>query len=227
MLDKPKATLLYPLFVLVLFFAGNMTGCNVEKIISSTLTTITPSTILSTTDTPFSTFSIFEIKPDDIRFSCIKHPLYRLEYPLIFELIDVNTMNDYPISCAETEVLFYVQEQILPKPELAIIVQKPDYWGYHNAREKLEHDIALSQSAASITTNNATVFGIPAYYEESFFNMEESPSYPACLFSSRSCFFDYAGMIWEVRINWYYNDAEPPEVSGYFSDVIDTFKILE
>jgi hypothetical protein len=209
---KPSQIIL----VVFLLFVISISGCAKASAVPDTTTNIS-----SKID-----YSTFEIQSHDIRFTYFKHPLYRFEYPSIFEIINNELVErDYN----QTKVLFYVQEKILPKSRLRVVVQNPaqEDLQYHNMDEKLEFFKLNSRYANSFVSNNTTISGIPAYYTEAFFNVPKTSYEPEHQGSSRICFFDYAGLMWEISIDWHYQGDEQIEVKEYFSHVIETFKILE
>jgi hypothetical protein len=181
--------------------------------------------------TPVTTYVYYEMKSDDIRLEFCNHPLYSFEYPSVFNCIDLNNQppntGRMPMTYDESRLDFTVEQLGLPKPELSIIVQQPGYWEYHNASEKFNFFMSNSKSACSVVTNNTTVSGIPAYYIEEFYDAAKSSYYPAYKGSSRTCIFDYAGLIWDITMNWNYNGTEPREIQEYFDHVVETFKIIE
>jgi hypothetical protein len=210
-----------------ILFAG-CTGTTATPVTSTEVSQLVTASA-TTNDTPVTTYVSYELKSDDIRLEFCNHPLYSFEYPSIFNCIDLNNQppntGRMPMTYDESRLDFTVQQLDLPKPMLSIIVQKKGYWEYHDASEKFNFFMSNLKYADSVVTNNTTVSDIPAYYIEEFYNAAKSSSYPAYKGSSRTCVFDYAGLIWDITMSWYYNGNEPPEIKEYFKHVIETFKI--
>jgi hypothetical protein len=176
--------------------------------------------------TTAANYKTFVLKSNDIYLRDFDHPLYSFEYPPDFSLVDEN-LSDFPSTYYDqTRVLFTIQRSDTPKPQLSIIVQKPGKFGYHDAAEKFEYNRSRYLLPDNITTKRVNVFGISSYYLE-VFSSHGSPEYHLYQSSQRSCFFDYAGLVWEVTLDWFYHGNEPLEVQEYFDHIITTFKILE
>lgn len=186
-----------------------------------------PCTCCKTDNTPIRTttpytgppiqYSIFELEATDIRLKYFQHQLYRLEYPSIFNLIDMNLADTPHIYGDMTVVDFTVQQIDIPKSKLSIIVEESMEGYYLDAAGKRDYFFHPVLSSVSETE----VFGIPAYYLESHYVFSE---YQVL---SRSAFFDYECLIWEIRISWCYHDSVGPEVEEYFNHIIETFEILK
>ena len=79
----------------------------------------------------------------------------------------------------------------------------------------------------NITTKKTEVYEIPSYYLEAHFIQEKGILYSKYRVLSRSVYFDYADLIWEIHLNWVYQDSIGQEVEEYFNHVIQTFEILD
>lgn len=179
-------------------------------------------------DGPEIPYSTYEIASTDIRLKCFHHPLYHMEYPTIFTLIDINLMDVPDISCDETRVQFTVQQTGIPKSKLSIIVENPVDGKYLDAIEKLQFMLSDHRSYTdNLSMSRTEVFSIPADYLVSYFVLEMEPMYPEYQLLSRSAYFDYAGTIWEISLEWYFRGALAPKVKEYWNHIITTFEILE
>jgi hypothetical protein len=184
---------------------------------------------LDSSSTTAISYKTFELKPDDIYLRYFHHPLYSFEYPTNFNLVDEN-LSDFPhLFDDKTNIQFAIKKADTPYPRLSIIIEKPGNYGYNNATEKLEYFRSLHSSASptDLNTYKIKIIGLTALYLEAFFSHPEEVDYSQYLSSHRKCFFDYAGLIWEIRLDWYYQGNESPEVQKYFDHIIETFKILE
>ena len=179
------------------------------------------------TETPGVMYKTYETRLDDVRFELLEHPRYRFEYPSIFNLVDIN-ISWTPSVVGESRVEFSVQELGLPKPWLSVVIEEPGIFEYLDAHGKLEQWYSFEHRFTDNTSiGTASVNGLLAEYLKSFADIGESRPYPAHQASARTVVFDYAGLIWEIRLTWDYHGSEPPEVEGYFNHIIETFEILE
>lgn len=218
-----------------MLFINKLFWITMSSLIILTIVTTASCSIKEYTDRTTTTYkgpaidySTYEIKASDIRFECFQHPLYRFEYPSIFQLIDWNLADIPHISCNETKVQFTVPTIDIPKPKLSIIVEKQGYRDYNNAAGKLEFwQDYMRDFTNNITTKKTEVYGIPSYYLEAHFIQEKGILYSDYRVLSRSVYFDYADLIWEIHLNWVYQDSIGPEVEEYFNHVIQTFEILD
>jgi|WetSurMetagenome_2_1015567.scaffolds.fasta_scaffold283971_2 hypothetical protein len=180
----------------------------------------------STSSANIPKYNTFQLRADDVRLQCFTHPLYRLEYPVVFGLADENLADIPTYSCFETEVFFTVQIFGLPKPKLTITVEKPNKY-YQNSQEKIDYIIAQYSGVDKIITDKKEVSGIAAQFLLLYAHQEEATPYPAFISSSRVCVFEYSNLIWNLKLDWYYQGNEPPEAQVDFEHVIASFKILD
>jgi hypothetical protein len=210
-------------------------GCSprsTPQISSTSATNITPA-FTPTTSSIFippidpntlTIYKIFEMKADDIHEQLFKHPRYSVEIPAIFPIGDEDldpSIRKYGIA----NVDFNIRQQGLYGQWLRIRVE-PHTW-YNNANEKfIDFLNTKNSSSANITTKTVFISGIQAHYMELYSEVPAFP-YPEHLVSLRVIDFDYAGLIWEISLHWYYHDSEPQQVQEFFNHIISTFKFLE
>jgi hypothetical protein len=219
MLGIGRISRIIALPLIIIAVALSNTGCNTDKFPERTPTVYKG---------PEIQYSTYEIEATDVRFGCFQHPLYRLEYPSIFNLVDENLADIPHISCDETQVDFTVQKTGIPKPTLSIIVGKPGHREYHDAAGALDFWIdEISEFTDNFSVKKTKVMEIPAYYLEAHFIQDKEIFYSKYQAISRSVFFDYADLIWEIGLDWCYRGLQTPEVEEYFNHVIEAFEILE
>jgi hypothetical protein len=189
-----------------------------------------PSDNTITTETTTSIYKTYEMKADDVRLEYLEHPLFSIEYPDFFNLVDLNNIPGYPMSYDVSTVIFtYLHDDPdLLDSHLVIGVESPSVTGFNNASEKLEDLFSpKTPENGSLSIKEVSVFGIPAYYLESFKTDVVSPSPRKYNMSYRLIGFENVGLVWTISMSWNYFDSEPPEIEEYFNHVIDTFRILD
>jgi hypothetical protein len=175
------------------------------------------------------------MKEDDVRLQFLNHPLYTLEYPSLFKLIDLNNIPDHPMKYGVSDVDFtlinYDTGSLIAA--LSIRVRAPGLNYFYNANEKFD-DLLKTKTEVTdnVTVNEELVSGITAHYLESLETVEDTIVAgvlidPKHQMSLRAVVFDYADLIWIISLAWSYQDSEPPEVEEYFNHVIETFRILD
>jgi hypothetical protein len=176
-------------------------------------------------------YSLYELKANDVRFrlGSIQHPRYSLEYPQIFKLIDLNQLREVPLNSKYTRVSFVRNQPEFPESKLNISVQYPEYMNAGNAQGLLNiyisalskyQDVTFLQDSVSISGINAEILKYVLYDKTSVMHTSFDESEYFAL-------FDYKGFIWQIEMDWFFNNFEQPETGPYFQHVLETFKILE
>jgi hypothetical protein len=212
------------------------TGTSSANTSTTTLTTDGSVTTRITLETviPVNEYKTFEIKAGDIGFAYFQPPIFKFEYPSIYKLIEKNSWDMLENSGTITSVNFRFQNEDIPESVLGVFIRTPghdpspehDQFHFKNAKEMYEWETINSNMPylATIITGNMTVSGITAYYVEMHFDANMLEFEHPCIV--RQCIFDYAGLIWDIGINCFYLDEEPPIIKEYFEHFIDTFEIL-
>jgi hypothetical protein len=204
--------------LVILAVSVSNTGCDKDELTERTTTVYKG---------PAIEYSNYEIEETDIRLKAFQHPLYRLEYPSVFNLVDENLADIPHHSSFETIVQFTVpQHNYISKSELLVIVEKPGNREYQDAAGKLDYWADSRDSADYLSIERTKIVGLPAYYMESHSIEFEGSGLEYEIFS-RAVFFDYEDLIWVINMYWIYRSTVPPEVEEYFNHVIETFEILD
>jgi hypothetical protein len=212
-----------------LVLVGNSCEGSVSTQISSPATEKPMSSNTSTTQTIIE-YKKYQIEPDDVRFTLgtMKFPRFSIEYPQSFGLIDINYDEAPHFNSEYSEVDFTFPIYSVPKPGISVIVQKPGFRKTANASEEMKRWLTLAQSKTnSIKTESMVVNGISTQYIQFTFRVEDDKNYQPYDVSYRIYTFDYDGLIWTIKMDWYFDKNEPPEADLYFKHALETFRFLE
>jgi hypothetical protein len=164
----------------------------------------------------------YEMKPDDVRLTWCNHPLFSFEYPSVFELSDLNKVEDLVVSVINSKVEFVCHETDIAYRRLSVTVYEPWQGHYLNAVDLLNDWINSEEFTSNPIQKKITISGIPATYiqsRETLVGVQEV---------FRIIAFDYQGLIWETMMaTQFYESPEPSEIQTSFDHLVDTFKIFE
>jgi hypothetical protein len=212
-----KIKLCFTLFFMICLITTLISGCTKTQ---TTSNTITPH------------YRFYKMENGDIRLNYLDHPLFSFEYSEYFGLLDIYQVPQDTTSSKHSDVLFTIHQINLPEIILWVRVQEPWSDHYVNAGELLDYWVSEDgRFTDDIEINHIRVSGIRANNFKSFQVVKEglakeTIAYPYNL-SHRIVTFDNSGLIWEIKMFWFYQGNEPPEVQEYFDHVIETFKILK
>jgi hypothetical protein len=218
------------LCTIILYTSCSSTNKPIETIYTPSYeSTITKTNVVS--ECPIS-YEKYQMKAGDIRLVYFPHPLFTLEYPKDFKVLDFNQTTGSEVSAKYSDVVFKGPGITLAGTQITIRVQKTGFEGFSNANEKFQDMVLEARTKTdNVTVSKVITCGITADYLEYSQKINEPINGPEYYYfyhymSSRVAVFDYAGLIWEITLEYHYVVSEPTHVSKYFSHIIETFKIL-
>jgi hypothetical protein len=175
-------------------------------------------------------WSEYEISPNDVRyqFEIYHFPRFKVEYPKIFKLADINK-NPFPHFNAEyTDIAFLCNSgyQQLPRGEIRIAIYKPGVWGY-NTISDLVKGFGLEFTQYSRVESSMEIDGIQSTLVK-YYNHEINVDGVAT--TSTLCKFavlEYQGYFWQILLFWTFETQEPPEMDLYFIHLVETFHFVD
>jgi hypothetical protein len=174
-------------------------------------------------------WSEYEISPNDVRYRIegFHFQRFKLEYPTIFHLVDINkgTNPFFRPDYSEVRFLYNPEYSRLPGGEIRISIYKPGVWNYNTINDLVE-DFGMGIIQYDRVESSITVDGIQAilvtYYDRDLTTQGETISNTLCKYAA----FEYQGDFWQILLFATYKTQEPPEMDLYFLHMIKTFHFV-